>query len=263
MEKNAGPFVARMTARLVEAVRGAWSPLGEAFHDPGVARDFVESLDPTHGPTLVRVEATGGSGEERHGVAGDWLCVGGRPGVMLPRATWDYSRDSAAWADRRELIDAWELSARPDWMLYDYATSPAPDLRVLVRAACACARTAHRPTRAAREAVEAAAAWARGEADAASAVAAEERLWAEIERRRDHPTRGRPPSYAEAAAHAAAHLVRVAELNAGTASRAGHDAARGAMFAVRSLPRRGAWERVAEALRGEVGSLPYLASHAH
>lgn len=79
------PFEARMKARVVESFRGRWSPLGEAFHDPGVALDYVASLEPTHGPTVVRVEATGGSDEERRELGRDWLCEGGRGARPLPR----------------------------------------------------------------------------------------------------------------------------------------------------------------------------------
>lgn len=135
------PFSARMAARLVEAAGGEWMPLGEEAHDPGVARDFVASLQPTHGPAVVRVEASGGTTRERDMVAGDWLCDGRDGGnLRVPAASWDGEVESLRWTeDHPEWLEAWEACERADWMLWQYAILDPPSCGV-VRAACELAR---------------------------------------------------------------------------------------------------------------------------
>lgn len=141
---------------------------GEAFADPDVALDEILSLTGNAEPAVLRVVATGGSARGRAKLAGDWLCAadGGSP-RRLPFAAWKYGRESEAWSSGRTWLDAWEECEDARWMLHA-AVTIGVDRRLVVLAACACARTAlrfapedeHRP----RRAIETAEAWARGKA---------------------------------------------------------------------------------------------------
>ena len=76
--------------------------------------------------------------------------------------------DAIAWVGkRRNAQKAWDECPRGDWLLW-YAALKGVDRKVLVLAACACARTAlvHVPVGKDRplRAIETAEAWARGEA---------------------------------------------------------------------------------------------------
>lgn len=99
-----------MSCRVVESFRGPWSPLPDVFVDPGVALDFVGSLEPRYGPTIVRVSCRPRDPAVRHAVAGDWLCGDGRNArLVLPPP------GPGAWLSRRadagpspKAIDLWE-----------------------------------------------------------------------------------------------------------------------------------------------------------
>lgn len=126
-----------MSARVVESFRGPWSPLGGALHDPDVARDFVGHLEPTHGPTVVRV--SGGPPWLR----GDWLCdTGERLGLNSPVRPFEWSVDSRGrryWRGK-QLIDAWERCDDPLWLARLVANHGKRLRRNLVAAALDCAR---------------------------------------------------------------------------------------------------------------------------
>lgn len=130
-----------MSARLVESFRGAWSPMDESFTDHGIAIDFVRHLEPTHGPTVVRVTVDGGAPR----LAGDWLCdVGHRLGknTRLASPRWDFSRSAAAWSRTKYLIDAWETCAEPEWLAWTAENGNGMARKLVVSAAVACARVA-------------------------------------------------------------------------------------------------------------------------
>lgn len=125
----------RASARLVEAFRGAWSDLDESYSDEGVALDFIRSLEPRYGPTVVRVSAPW------HSVAGDWLCEYGEPAVMVPRPQIPWAQMGEPWAASRSLLDAWEWCDLPQIMVRIAADARAP-VRCVVGAAAAFVRSA-------------------------------------------------------------------------------------------------------------------------
>jgi hypothetical protein len=87
--------------------------------------------------------------------------------------------EARAWVGERDLATAWAECERADWMLW-FASKLGVDRKLLVKAACACARTAMPfvPKKEARplKAIETAEAWCRREASIeevrAAAVAA-------------------------------------------------------------------------------------------
>ena len=172
--RSSSPAV--FSAREVVAAGEAFRPWGREFHDPGVALDELTSLEPRE-PTVLRVAV--GAGRPRSGpwssVAGDWLFEPGKAPRRLPRPSWSYSTEARGWSSAREWLEAWEVCDDARWMLHA-AASVAVDRRIVVLAACACARTAlrHVPEDEARplRAIETAEAWARGEATAVQARAA-------------------------------------------------------------------------------------------
>ena len=129
-----------MRARLVEAFRGPWLPLEEDFHDPGVALDFVTSLEPSLGPTVVVVRSRLlRSGHA--GVAGEWLCEAGSAALKAPNDLshlWEYDLPSISrYRSGSAQIDLWE-SASPAAMLW--AAGSIDGLRrASLDAAVACA----------------------------------------------------------------------------------------------------------------------------
>ena len=167
---------AAFSAREVIAAGELFRPWDREFHDPGVALDELTSLEPRE-PTVLRVAV--GAGRPRSGpwssVAGDWLFEPGKAPRRLPRPSWSYSTEARGWSSAREWLEAWEVCDDARWMLHA-AASVAVDRRIVVLAACACARTAlrHVPEDEARplRAIETAEAWARGEATAVQARAA-------------------------------------------------------------------------------------------
>lgn len=82
------------------------------------------------------------------------------------------SKDFLLWVGSKPLECAWSECERGDWML-DWAVANGADRKLVVMAACACARTALQYVRAdedrPRAAIETAEAWARGEASAEEA----------------------------------------------------------------------------------------------
>lgn len=73
-----------MEARLVEARGAEWSRLPESFFDRGVALDYVSSLDPRLGPTVVMVHGAGSvDPPDRDELMGWWLCEPGAPGLRM------------------------------------------------------------------------------------------------------------------------------------------------------------------------------------
>lgn len=72
-----------MAAKLVEAVGSPWSSLEEEFHDPDVAVDFLSTLDPRLGPTVVKAGDPTGKEPSKERLVGWWLCESGRPGRLM------------------------------------------------------------------------------------------------------------------------------------------------------------------------------------
>jgi hypothetical protein len=123
-------------------------------------------------------------------------------------------REAVAWVGTRTLTEAWAQCERADWMLW--LAAKVLDRKLLVLAACACARTAlvhvppgeDRPLRA----IETAERWARGEAteeevgvavdDAYAAYAAAAAAYA--------AAHAADAAYAAYAAYAAAHAAYAA-----------------------------------------------------
>ncbi len=157
-----------LSARAVIARGFAFSPRAGSFADADVALDELLSLPPPPEPLVLRVTATGGDAVERARVQGDWLCDAtlGEP-RRIPAPVWSYTEEATAWAKARPWLEAWETCEDARWMLHA-AVTVGVDRRLVVRAACACARTVldqipeseERP----RRAIEIAEAWARGEA---------------------------------------------------------------------------------------------------
>lgn len=140
-----GRQVLSLTARVVESFRGTWSPMPESFSDPGVAMDFIATIDPAYGPTVVRAVA---EADEFSDVVGDWLCESGAAGRRLGHLDWHTAsvnammgRTSASWADGMETIDAWETCREPE-ILIRAASQRRGLTRLVVKAAAACARRA-------------------------------------------------------------------------------------------------------------------------
>lgn len=125
----------RATARLVEAFKGAWADLDESYSDEDIALDFIRSLEPRYGPTVVRVSAPW------HSVAGDWLCEYGRPAAMVPRPHIPWAQMGEPWAASRSLLDAWEGCDWPQVMVRIAADARAP-VRCVVGAVAAFVRSA-------------------------------------------------------------------------------------------------------------------------
>ena len=100
------------SARVAESFRGPWAAAADPIHDPGVAVDFVSSLEPRYGPTILRVAADGdGFGH----VVGDWLCGDTAIGsnVIIPRPRWVFGPlGSWEWASQ-PTVDAWESAPDP------------------------------------------------------------------------------------------------------------------------------------------------------
>lgn len=101
-----------LSARVVESFRGPWSAAADPIHDPGVAMDFVASLEPRYGPTILRVAAEGdGFGH----VVGDWLCGDPATGAnaLIPRPRWVFGPMGGwDWASQ-PTVDAWESAPDP------------------------------------------------------------------------------------------------------------------------------------------------------
>ncbi len=162
------PLRITLAARAVVARGYDFSPRAGSFADADVVRDEIASLPPPPEPLVLRVTATGGDAAERARVEGDWLCDAtlGEP-HRIPAPMWTYSEEATAWAKKRRWLHAWETCEDARWMLHA-AAKVGVDPRLVVRAACACARTTldrvpageERP----RRAIEAAEAWTRGEA---------------------------------------------------------------------------------------------------
>ncbi len=154
-----------MSARAVVAAGLPFDRRDETYADASVALDEIRDLRIAGEPTVLRVEARGGSKEERDLVVGDWLFdVGWIVPRRVPSPRWQYGPAAETWSRQRPWVEAWETCERPVWMLFE-ASRVGIDHRRLVRSACACVRTVldaipateDRP----REALEAAEAWAR------------------------------------------------------------------------------------------------------
>lgn len=161
----------------MEAYGAPWSDPIEELYDPGVAEDFVRSLDPRMGPTDVVVSAEPGHPTSWRSFLGEWLCRPGAGGVKLRKAPWTHSGYSARWADDLTALDAWETCANASWMMHSASMAGVPR-RLLVMASASIARTAlallpgyeWRP----RKAVEMAELWAAGDATDAEVMEAAE-----------------------------------------------------------------------------------------
>lgn len=160
----------------MEAFGAPWSGPAEEFYDPGVAADFVRSLDPKMGPSDVVVSAEPGHPVSWRSFLGEWLCRPGEEGVKLRREPWTHGADSMRWAERLTALDAWETCVDASWMLHAASRAGVPR-RLLALAAASIARTAlplvpryeTRP----EKAVEMAELWAAGEATDAEVREAE------------------------------------------------------------------------------------------
>ncbi len=123
----------------------------------------------------------------------------------------DACHEAREWAAGKTLEQAWAECPRGDWMLW-LAGMLDVDRKVLVRAACACARLAlpHVPAGELRplKSIEAAEAWTRGEATIEDVRAAADAAWAAAW----------AASAAAGAASAAANAARAAEEEAWAAA---------------------------------------------
>ena len=169
------PFRVTFTARVVESVRGTWSPLGEPMSDPGVAFDFVRYLEPTHGPTVVRATAVGGTEGQRGLIDGDWLCddapgaFGQNEPIRERPERWGRTTLARKWYTGHRAIDAWE-DAYGGALLLHVAGWHDRLHRQVVTAAYSCAGEVRhvlpRGADAEVAAFDATAAWMRGEVEA-------------------------------------------------------------------------------------------------
>ena len=155
----------------------------------------------------------------------------------------DACREAREWAAGKTLEQAWAECPRGDWMLW-LAGLLDIDRKVLVQAACACARLAlpHVPESETRplKAIETAEAWTRGEATIEDVRAAADAAWeAEAARAAREAARAARAAWAAADAAWAAEAARAAR-----AARAAADAARAARAAADA-----AAEAVADAAR--------------
>ena len=162
------PIEVVFSAREVVAVGEPFRPWDRTFADAGVALDEMSDLRPSREPLVLRVAATGGLERERKLVEGDWLCDSdGAEPRRIPQPNWGYDGDARKWSFGRAWLDAWERCPNAQWSLYAAATAGV-DRRLVVLAACACARTElpylAREQEMSRLAIETAEAWARGEA---------------------------------------------------------------------------------------------------
>ncbi len=174
------PLRITFSARAVVARGFAFVPREGSFADADIARDEILHLPAPPEPLVLRVVARGGRKSERASVAGDWLydrAPGSPRRIPRPHEVWTYERESTAWSRTKTWLAAWETCANACWLLHAAACVKV-DPRLVVRAACACARTVLdrfpggeiRP----RRAIEAAEAWARGEATTEEVVQASE-----------------------------------------------------------------------------------------
>ena len=165
--KSSKPLVITFSARPVEAFRAPFSRRGETYSDVDVALDEISSLIDNVEPAVLRVEASGGSLDERCAVWGDWLCVDHEPPVRLGMPSWPYSEESRSWSDAREWIDAWETCRDARWMLSG-AQECRGSRRLVAAAAAACAVSAMpyvpRDVAGPRVALESVAKWVSGSA---------------------------------------------------------------------------------------------------
>jgi hypothetical protein len=113
---------------------------------------------------IVRVDAPGG-GFACDGLQGNWFCPLDGPPRRVPKAQWEYNERARVWSrSQPSWLEAWEDSGDARDMLRA-AASYGVDARLVVSAACACARhvlplatgSAH------VRAVEACEAWVRGD----------------------------------------------------------------------------------------------------
>ncbi len=190
------PLKIVFTARAVVASSLPFVAQDRAYADADVARDEIQSLSNPVEPTVLRVRATGGEKSERAAVAGDWLCdtVGDEP-RRIQKPQWSINEAARRWAAKRTWLTAWETCEKAHWMLHALARASV-DRAVLVRAACACARTVLDVVPPgedrARRAIETAEAWSRGEASAREArIASNAAYEAAYEDREEGPQESR------------------------------------------------------------------------
>ena len=170
------PMQIVMSARAVVSSGAPFGRWGEPFSDPDVALDEISALRPHGEPVVLRVDVVGGTMKQRAELKGDWLCdVRGQAPARLPVPRWAHSAESAEFSRRRSWLDAWELCGDARWML-DAAADEGVDLKLVVLAACACARTSLHliPSAESRpvKAIDVAESWARGTASPAALRAA-------------------------------------------------------------------------------------------
>ncbi len=123
-----------MSARAVVARGFPFSPREGSFADVGVALDEIRGLPAPPEPLLLRVDAVGGTAEERLAVTGDWLIDAE---LVEPRRLPPRERK-----DRKEpWIYFWENGTDPGDLLYT-AAKRGVDIRLIVRAAVTCVRRA-------------------------------------------------------------------------------------------------------------------------
>ncbi len=245
------------SARAVVAKGYDFSLRPGSFADADVAMDELLSLPPPPEPLVLRVTATGGDAAERERVEGDWLCGATRAEPRrIPAPVWTYSEEAAAWVKKRRWLDAWETCEDARWMLHA-AVTVGVDRRLVVRAACACARTVldrvpageERP----RRAIETAEAWTRGKAtvDQVQQAAYAAFYAANASYASD------AAAYAAFCASDASYAADAAAASdASDASDASYAAAYAASNAASARPR--ALARLAELVRGEIATLVVL-----
>lgn len=132
--------VLRVEARLVEAVGQPFVATGESFHDPGVALDYVRSLEPRVGPSVVRVYRVGRAGLRGDAaVVGYWLCEAGGGRRLRRRGSPARPEEGSDPAHGPGPLLWWERSARADRMVRE-AAEAGVDRRSVGSSLCGCVR---------------------------------------------------------------------------------------------------------------------------
>ena len=201
-----------MSARAVVAVGQPFAPRPDRFSDAGVAFDEICDLHAGAEPLVLRVTAAGAARAEAASIVGDWFCDSdGSVPRWINEPRWHHSSESRNWTRTRTLLDALLRCEDARWMLHAAAIIGV-ERRLVVRAACACARTSLRfadpaDTRP-RQAIEAAERWARGE----------EILWhvREAEEAAAEAGNNADSDVYIAASSAAVHAARTARLDPGS-----------------------------------------------
>ncbi len=129
-----------LAARAVVAANLKFAGSGQEFSDASVAYDEIQGLPTPIEPLVLRVQARGGTAQERNLVSGDWFCdTDGSVPTRLPKPEWRQSRAAREWTTSRGWLEAWETCDIAEWMLHAATLADVDDSK-LVLAASDCAR---------------------------------------------------------------------------------------------------------------------------